>query len=97
MQYVRYAVEGPSDEPVAEKLLHSVGLKPHRTLTAHGKGNLDKKLPGLTRVWRVGDPRFGQGLQRTLHTRPEIEIAGGAMPAEGCAFDWRSEPPRLGY
>ena len=50
MQYVRYAVEGPSDEPVAEKLLHSVGLEPHRTLTAHGKGNLDKKLPGLDKT-----------------------------------------------
>lgn len=50
MQYVRYAVEGPSDEPVAEKLLRSVGLKPYRTLTAYGKGNLDRKLPGLNRA-----------------------------------------------
>lgn len=50
MQYVRYAVEGPSDEPVAEKMLRSAGLEPYRTLTAHGKGNLDKKLPGLNKT-----------------------------------------------
>ena len=50
MRYVRYAVEGPTDEPVAETLLKSAGLIPRHTLTTYGKDYLDRKLPGLNRT-----------------------------------------------
>lgn len=49
MIIVCYAVEGWTDEPVAEKIISSVGLVPHHTLTAACKANLDKKLPGLNK------------------------------------------------
>lgn len=49
MIIVCYAVEGWTDEPVAEKIISSVGLLPHHTLTADCKANLDKKLPGLNK------------------------------------------------
>ena len=49
MIVVCYAVEGWTDEPVAEKIISSVGFVPHHTLTADGKANLDKKLPGLNK------------------------------------------------
>lgn len=49
MIVVCYAVEGWTDEPVAEKIISSAGLAPHHTLTADGKANLDKKLPGLNK------------------------------------------------
>ena len=48
--YVYYAVEGLTDEPLAEKLLRASGLLPApRALVAHGKPNLDKRLPDLNR------------------------------------------------
>lgn len=47
---VRYAVEGATDAPVAEKLLTNAGFCPVHTLTAHGKAKLDPKLPGLNKA-----------------------------------------------
>ncbi len=47
---VRYAVEGWTDEPVADKLLRGAGFLPIHTLTAGGKTNLDPKLSGLNRA-----------------------------------------------
>lgn len=49
MLYVSYAVEGPTDQPVAEKLLQASGLYPAQQLIVGGKENLDKKLPGINR------------------------------------------------
>lgn len=49
MIVVCYAVEGWTDEPVAEKIISSVGFVPYHTLTADCKANLDKKLPGLNK------------------------------------------------
>lgn len=49
MLYVSYAVEGPTDQPVAEKLLQASGLHPYRPVIAEGKAKLDKKLPKLNR------------------------------------------------
>lgn len=49
MNVIRYAVEGWTDEPVAEKIISSVGFVPHHTLTARCKANLDRKLPGLNK------------------------------------------------
>lgn len=49
MLYVKYAVEGRTDQPIAEKLLRTSGLNPDRPLIADGKANLDQKLPGLNR------------------------------------------------
>jgi hypothetical protein len=43
---VSYAVEGWTDEAVAEKLLRLVGCEPWRRFTARGVGRLDPKLPG---------------------------------------------------
>lgn len=47
MLYVKYAVEGRTDQPIAEKLLQAAGLKSYQQLIADGKANLDKKLPDL--------------------------------------------------
>lgn len=47
MNFVHYAVEGPTDEPVAKKILLATGLEPFRPFTANGKSNLDRKLAGL--------------------------------------------------
>ena len=47
MFYVRYAVEGPTDRPVAEKLLQASGLYPAQPFIVGGKAKLDKKLPGI--------------------------------------------------
>lgn len=49
MLYVKYAVEGRTDQPIAEKLLQAAGLESYQQLIADGKANLDKKLPGLNR------------------------------------------------
>lgn len=100
MRYVRYAVEGPSDEPVAEKLINSVGLMPYRTLTAYGKGNLDKKLPGLNNtaneiawlVIRDVDKDDRDLCIPDLHSK----LLGGDVRG-GMCFAWPSDPPRLGY
>ena len=43
---VRYAVEGPTDEPLAKRLITTVGMNPRATLVAGGKLRLDPKLPG---------------------------------------------------
>jgi len=45
---VAYAVEGPTDEAVAEVLIRSVGLAPRRIFTARGKSRLDPKLSPVT-------------------------------------------------
>ena len=52
MLYVQYAVEGRTDQPIAEKLLQVSGLNPYRPLITDGKANLDEKLPGLNRSAR---------------------------------------------
>ena len=43
---VRYAVEGDTDAPVAERIIASVKRVPLQTLVAGGKSRLDPKLPG---------------------------------------------------
>ena len=49
MLYVSYAVEGKTDQPVAEKLLQASGLHLYQRTIAKGKAKLDKKLPDLNR------------------------------------------------
>lgn len=56
MQFVSWAVEGRSDEPVAEKLLEATHLSPHHVLTARGKTKLDLKLPGLNSAAKLESP-----------------------------------------
>ena len=87
MRYVRYAVEGPTDEAVAETLLKSAGLIPRHTLTTYGKDYLDRKLPGLNRTastlaWfvirdldheSITQPRTGPGAFAELRTWLEGE------------------------
>ena len=46
MTDVRYAVEGPTDEPLAKRLIGAVGMNPLATFIAGGKPKLDPKLPG---------------------------------------------------
>jgi len=46
---VAYAVEGATDEAVAESLIMSVCLTPRRIFTARGKAQLDSKLVGYNR------------------------------------------------
>lgn len=50
MNFVRYAVEGPTDEPIVKKILLATGLEPFQPLIANGKSNLDQKLPDLNRI-----------------------------------------------
>lgn len=55
---MRYAVEGHTDEPVAERIITRAGHQPRRILTAGGKARLDTKLPGYNRsaqhqIWLV--------------------------------------------
>lgn len=47
MNSIHYAVEGPTDEPVAKKILLVTGFKPLQPVIAEGKGNLRKRLPAL--------------------------------------------------
>ncbi|MGQ0742865.1 MAG: hypothetical protein ACT4OS_00705 [Acidimicrobiales bacterium] len=44
MNEVAYAVEGPSDEPVAERLITLYGRIPRRVTTAGGKAKLDSRV-----------------------------------------------------
>lgn len=50
MTSVRYAVEGWTDEPVAEKLIRLVGRSPIKTFTARGSSNLDPRVSGFNRA-----------------------------------------------
>lgn len=50
MLVVSYAVEGWTDEPVAERLLRFAGAEPRKAITAHGKTRLDSKIAGLNRA-----------------------------------------------
>lgn len=52
---VRYAVEGPTDEPIARRLIATVGMNPLATLIAGGKRKLDPKLPGYNAAARHSD------------------------------------------
>lgn len=52
MSEVGYAVEGVTDEPVAERIIVRAGHVPRRILTAGGKARLDTKLPGYNRSAR---------------------------------------------
>ena len=47
MNSIYYAVEGPTDEPVAKKILLVTGFKPLQPVIAEGKSNLKKRLPTL--------------------------------------------------
>ena len=49
MILVRFAVEGRTDVPIAERLIRLVGLEPADTLIAGGKSRLDPKIAGLNR------------------------------------------------
>ena len=49
MTRVSYAVEGASDEAIAEILIATVGREPWRRFTSGGKSRLDPKLPGYNR------------------------------------------------
>lgn len=52
MSEVSYAVEGPTDEPVAERIITRAGHEPRRVLTAGGKVRLDARIPGYNRSAR---------------------------------------------
>ena len=43
---VHCVVEGPTDQPVAEKLRAATGLSHARTIVTEGKNNLADRLPG---------------------------------------------------
>ena len=49
---VRYAVEGPTDEPLAKRLIEAVDMKPKATFIARGKSKLDPRLPGYNAAGR---------------------------------------------
>lgn len=49
---IRYAVEGSTDEPLARRLIGTVGMNPRATLIAGGKPKLDPKLPGYNAAAR---------------------------------------------
>ena len=49
---VRYAVEGPTDEPLAKRLIEAVDMNPTATFIAGGKPKLDPKLPGYNAAGR---------------------------------------------
>lgn len=50
MIFVRYAVEGWTDAPVAERILSVAGFESYHEIIANGKANLDKKLPSLNKA-----------------------------------------------
>lgn len=50
MTFVRLAVEGPTDVPVAERMLGSAGLEPYEPIVTQGKTRLDPLIPGLNRA-----------------------------------------------
>lgn len=50
--HVRYAVEGPTDEPLAKRLIGAVGMDPLATFVGGGKPKLDPKLPGYNEAAR---------------------------------------------
>lgn len=52
MTQVAYAVEGSTDEPLAEQLIRLVGREPKRIFTAGGKPRLDPKIPGYNQSAR---------------------------------------------
>lgn len=52
MTYVRYAVEGRTDEPIADRLIREAGMQPEPTFIGGGKRQLDSKLPGYNRAAR---------------------------------------------
>ena len=47
MTFVRLAVEGPTDLPVAERMLRDAGLHPVEPIITWGKERLDALIPGL--------------------------------------------------
>lgn len=49
MSKVSYAVEGWTDEPIAEKLILAAGRDPWRRYSGGGKSQLDPKIPGYNR------------------------------------------------
>ena len=49
MTEVSYAVEGATDEPVAERIITAGGHQARRVLTAGGKTRLDARIPGYNR------------------------------------------------
>ncbi len=50
MTFVRFAVEGTTDEPVADRLIREVGMTPMPTYIGGGKTQLDAKLPGYNQA-----------------------------------------------
>lgn len=53
---VSYLVEGPSDRPVAERLIGVAGAAPGTAVASGGKSTLDLKVPGLNRAARPHNP-----------------------------------------
>ena len=50
MTFVKLAVEGETDVPVAERMLRCVGLDALHPIVTHGKTKLDRLIPGLNRA-----------------------------------------------
>ncbi len=52
MTFVRLAVEGETDRPIAERILRSVGIEPIDPVVTRGKARLDALAPGLNQAAR---------------------------------------------
>lgn len=72
MTYIRFAVEGTTDEPVADRLIREVGMEPMPTFIGGGKTQLDPKLPGYNQAAR----RSAWLVLRDL----DHDDAGGCVP-----------------
>lgn len=72
MTYVRFAVEGTTDEPVADRLIREVDMEPMPTFIGGGKTQLDPKLPGYNQAAR----RSAWLVLRDL----DHDDAGGCVP-----------------
>lgn len=83
---VRYAVEGPTDEPLAKRLISTVGMNPRATLIAGGKPKLDPKLPGYNAAARYSAWLVLRDLDH--------DDAGGCVPE--LVYDLLGGPPSEG-
>jgi hypothetical protein len=90
MSIVRYGVEGATDVPFVEKLIHAVGQEPARMLVAGGSAKLDEAL----RRWNKSTNRVPILVLRDWDRRDQVACAsalvrkllGGSSKAPGLAL-----------
>ena len=72
MTFVRLAVEGPTDVPVAERMLRDAGLRPLEPIITGGKTRLDALIPGLNGAAAGMNWLILRDLDRDAHCPPAL-------------------------